>query len=221
MNVTRRRFSVLVAEADQDEQFLFKVAISEIDPDIEINLVYTGRQVQEFLMKDKLQRELNRQMLPGLIIAGHREPQVGLSMLTEMRSYERFYNIPVILLSDETSDAFHQKALASGANEVHRKPATFLELKQLLTELIRRHRPKRLTKGLFCARCEEFIEFDPGKLGQITLSPEESEFISGRFNGSLCIPCIRQLKTSYRIIKGDYEKEDQSALKNSGKGSGT
>lgn len=38
----------------------------------------------------------------------------------------------------------------------------------------------------------------------ISLSLNEQSFIRSRFKGPLCIPCTNQLKTSYRILNGDY-----------------
>lgn len=70
----KKRYSILISEDDPDIQFLYKVAIAEINPEIEIDLVFTGEQLVQYLLKDKLERALNRQNFPNLIIASLKEP---------------------------------------------------------------------------------------------------------------------------------------------------
>lgn len=217
MSEHKKRYSILISENDQEYQFFYKVGISEINAEIEINLVYTGEQVLHYLLKDKLERELNRQVLPHIIIASFSEPSFGEKVLREIRSYERFYNIPIYLLVKDFSEIEKLKLQEAGANDVFQKSETVLELKQILKQIITKHQPKKLTKGLFCSRCDDVMEFDPewGPLaGQITLSAEEKEFVKDRFAGPLCIPCLRQLKTSYKIISGKYGNGVNSIIKN-------
>lgn len=217
MNAARKKFTVLVAVDDPDYQFLIKVAIAEIAGHIEMNLVFNGEQVMHYLLKDQLERELNRQSLPNLIIADFKEPHFGEKAIKDIRSYERFYNIPVYLLLSEFSEKRREQLQVLGANEVIAKPQTFHDLKKAVEKIIQKHQPKRLTQGLFCCRCEEYMEFDPnwGALaGHFTLSPEESEFIKDRFNGPLCVPCLRQLKTSYKIVTGRIDSEGKNILSN-------
>ncbi len=214
----KKRYSILISEDDPDYQFLFKMAIAEINPDIEINLVFTGEQLLRSLLRDKLERDLNRQMFPNIVIGSFREPFFSDNSLRDIRQYERFYSIPVYVFDSDYSDAKKERLLIAGANNVYKKPDTFHALKEMLVKIIDAHQPKRLTKGLFCCRCEEYMEFDPnwGTLaGQIKISPEEDAFIKERFTGPLCIPCLRQLQNSYRIISGNYGNGPRSlAVKN-------
>lgn len=203
----KKRYSILISEDDPDIQFLYKVAIAEINPEIEIDLVFTGEQLVQYLLKDKLERALNRQNFPNLIIASLKEPFFWEKSLRDIRQYERFYNIPVYIFISDFSEQRKEALQIAGANDVFRKPDTFLALKESLEVIISANQPKRLTKSLFCCRCDEPLEFDPkwGALaGQIKISPEEDHFIKERFDGPLCIPCLRQLQTSYRIISGNY-----------------
>lgn len=212
MNAARKKFTVLVAVDDPDYQFLIKVAIAEIASNIEMNFVFNGEQMMHYLLKDQLERELNRQSLPNLIIADFREPHFGEKAVTELRSHEKFYNIPLYLLLYDYSDKRKEQLQVAGANDVIAKPHTFHDLKKALEKVIQKHQPKRLTQGLFCCRCEEYMEFDPnwGTLkGHFTLTAEETDFIKERFNGPLCVPCLRQLKTSYRIVSGKIDSADK------------
>jgi hypothetical protein len=67
---------------------------------------------------------------------------------------------------------------------------------------------KRVEHAIECCRCGEMIEseieadlkFD----SRLFLTLNEEAFVRSKFKGPLCIPCINQLKTSYRILNGDY-----------------
>lgn len=213
MIAAKKRYSVLISEDDPDYQFLFKMAVADINPEIEINLVFTGEQMVQYLIKDKLERALNRQVFPNIVIGSLKEGVFNSKTLKDLRQYERLYTVPVYVFVSDFSKELREKLLVDGANEVLKKPETFHALREMLEKIINGNQPKRLTKGLFCARCEEYMEFDPnwGSLaGQIKISPEENEFIKGRFDGGLCVPCLRQLQNSYRIISGNYGSNTKS-----------
>ena len=71
--------------------------------------------------------------------------------------------------------------------------------------------PKRTTHSLKCCRCDDELEFQdslPITLDNrsIKLSINEMAFIKAKFKGPLCVACLNQLKTSYKILNGDYNK---------------
>ncbi|MDI1355647.1 MAG: hypothetical protein PSX36_12060 [bacterium] len=216
MTALKKKFSILVSEDHADYQFLYKMALSEIDPDIEINLVYSSEQIVEFLIKDKLQRSLNRQVLPNIIFLEVRPPFRELEDIKTIRNSPRYNKIPVVVFTDVVSDFTVTKSLEAGASEVYAKPYTYHDLKMLLQGIISKTPARRLTKSLFCCRCEDYIEFDNehGQFAhQIHLSTNEIGFIKAKFQGPLCIPCLNQLKTSYRIINGDFTVTSQTLHK--------
>jgi DNA-binding response OmpR family regulator len=216
MTALKKKFSILVSEDHADYQFLYKMAVSEIDPDIEINLVYSSEQIVEFLIKDKLQRSLNRQVLPNIIILESNPPFKEVEDIKIIRNAPRFNKIPVVVFTDVLSKFAEAKAREAGANDVYAKPYTYHDLKAILQVIINRAPTRRLTRSLFCCRCDDYIEFDNehGQFAnQIHLSPSEVDFIKAKFQGPLCIPCLNQLKTSYRIINGDFNVTSQSLHK--------
>lgn len=69
MDNQEKKYSVLIVEDDPGDRFLLQNAIAEIDPSINVDIVHTGKQVVEFLSKERVYFDLNRQQMPDLIIA--------------------------------------------------------------------------------------------------------------------------------------------------------
>ncbi len=130
------RYSVLIVEDDPGYLFLLQNAISEISELINVDLVYTGSQALELMLKDQIQLDLNRQQLPDLILANVHSDSFWLEDVREIRAYSRFNSIPIYLFSTYNSELFEHKALELGANGCYKKPYTFYELKELVNTLI-------------------------------------------------------------------------------------
>lgn len=135
MNV-EKKYSVLIVEDDPNDQFLLQNAIAEINQNINIDLVYTGGQVLEFLLKDKVYLDLNRQEKPDLIIANVKADFFWLNDLQEIRKHNEFADIPIYLFSSYESELFKNKALELGATGFFRKPYTFFDLKFILNSIL-------------------------------------------------------------------------------------
>lgn len=64
-----------------------------------------------------------------------------------------------------------------------------------------------------CVRCEGSLEsqtFQDAFQSLIKLTDEEIAFITAKFKGPLCIACLNQLKTSRKIVKGEYNTKSSS-----------
>jgi len=133
---SNKKYSVLIVEDDPGDQFLLQNAIAEIDQAINIDQLYTGRQVVEFLLKDKVYLDLNRQETPDLIIANVKADFFWLDDLQEIRKHTAFSNIPIYLFSSYESELFKNKAIELGATGFYKKPYTFLDLKYILNSIL-------------------------------------------------------------------------------------
>jgi CheY-like chemotaxis protein len=133
MKDDEKKLSVLIVEDDPNYMFLLQNAISEINELINIDLVYTGKQVIEFLLKDKVYLDLNRQEKPDLILANVKSDYFWLNDVEEIRTYSQFNNIPIYLFSSYDSELFKSKAYELGATGFYKKPYTFFDLKYLLS----------------------------------------------------------------------------------------
>ena len=59
----------------------------------------------------------------------------------------------------------------------------------------------------FCTRCGDDLEFQDQleiENSVIKLNIKEMSFVRSRFRGPLCVACVNQLKTSYKILHGDF-----------------
>jgi len=135
---SEKKYSVLIVEDDAGDRFLLQNAIAEIDQAINIDQLYTGRQVVEFLLKDQVYLDLNRQEIPDLIIANVKADFFWLSDLQEIRQHKAFNDIPIYLFSSYESELFKNKALELGATGFYKKPYTFFDLKYILNSILNR-----------------------------------------------------------------------------------
>jgi CheY-like chemotaxis protein len=131
-----KQFSILIAEDDRTDQFLLKQAIKEINDEIDINLVYNYDQLLDFLLKDDLQRDLNRQVLPDLIIATYSNPFCDLKIIADIKRKEHFRELPVYVFVNENIKNTEILFLEFGVTKVFQKPTTYKALKQTLQRII-------------------------------------------------------------------------------------
>lgn len=205
--ILKMKFSILISEDDPDFQFLFEVAISEIDPLIKMNMVYTGQQMLQFLLQSELEDDTQNPDLPDIIMADLKSPFFTPADVKEIRIYKQFNKIPICLFVTDPSEITKTQEVGFANTQVFNKPYTFHDLKTIVHKIIQQNTKSKVDKNLFCSRCEDFIEYYHEKspfANQVRLNSEEKNFIKAKHEGSLCIPCINQLKTTYKIIKGDY-----------------
>ncbi len=133
-----RELSVLISEDDATGQFLVQQAVNAINQEIDLNLVFSCDQLLDFLLKNTLERDLNRQQLPDLIIANYNEPFRDLKIIAEIRKREQHRNTPIYVFVNENISQTREKFLEYGVTEVFEKPPTYLALKKQIELLIGR-----------------------------------------------------------------------------------
>jgi CheY-like chemotaxis protein len=133
-----KKLSVLIVNDDPDDQFLFRSALEEINKFIDVNFIYTGRQLVEFLLKDELSRALNRQLFPDLVLAELNGTNLGLDLIAEVRNYDQFRGLPIYLFSSSDIESMEPKALEKGATGLYKIPCNFHDLKTVLLYILRK-----------------------------------------------------------------------------------
>lgn len=88
-------------------------------------------------------RSTGRQMLqgrkPDVFVLDINMPNVsGIDLLQFIRTRQGFYNIPVVMLSSETTDAQVDEAMRVGADAFVFKPVTIEELEEALETAMRK-----------------------------------------------------------------------------------
>jgi CheY-like chemotaxis protein len=140
MNKQKKKLSILIAEDNPDDFFLFQMAIIEADESIHIYHVNNGAQLIEFLMKDDISKKLRSHAVPDLIITDLKMPFLdGLEVIRKVKSHKEFENIPIYLFSSNDSDANKEKAKEVGASAFYKKPHTFRELQATIKKILKQH----------------------------------------------------------------------------------
>ena len=131
-----RELSILISEDSPANQFLIQKAIGELSREVDLNLVFNNEQLLDFLLKDTLHRDLNRQAMPDLIIAAYSEPFCDLKIIADIRKRDQFANIPIVVFVNENISNTACKFLEYGVTRVLQKPGTYRGLKKEIQKII-------------------------------------------------------------------------------------
>ena len=116
----------LLADDDTDDLDMFYEALTEIDPSIILYRASDGNEALEKLKSGELKQ-------PRIIFLDTNMPGMnGYECLVELKAYEQFRNIPVIVYSTSSHQKIADKAISLGAMCFFTKPNNFEELKMIL-----------------------------------------------------------------------------------------
>jgi CheY-like chemotaxis protein len=121
---------ILLIDDDSDDRLLFREAIQEISPEIACITEQDGRKALADLNNIKIG-------LPDVIFVDINMPSLdGWECLDKIKGAEITKGIPVIMFSTSSSEKELVRATHSGAVSLLTKPDNFIELKNLLLEII-------------------------------------------------------------------------------------
>lgn len=118
---------LLLADDDLDDCNMFEKALKEIPINTNLKTVYDG---------DDLLKELsyNTDDLPDLIFLDLNMPRInGVECLHIIKTSEELKNIPVVIFSTSIHETLARKLIDNGAKECIRKPSSFQELKNVIS----------------------------------------------------------------------------------------
>lgn len=122
-----RQLSIFMADDDLDEQHLFKMAL---------NLICVNAQVEFSSDGFTLLEKLEMYPTPDLIFLDINMPVMnGHKCLEQIRTSEKFKNIPVIMYSTSNYASDINTAYANGATHYLCKPSVFRDLEKLLMQI--------------------------------------------------------------------------------------
>lgn len=117
---------ILIGEDDKDDQEMLKDVFSEIDKKFILKFVNNGTEVLKALEK------ATDHELPCLIILDYNMPGMnGADILSELRSNDRYHNIPKIVWSTSGADKYQQICRDRGAIDYVIKPNNIRELEKI------------------------------------------------------------------------------------------
>jgi CheY-like chemotaxis protein len=121
---------ILLADDDESDRLLFKEAFGELKIKSVVHTVNNGIQLMDYLNKKDA-------ALPHLIFLDLNMPRKnGLECLKEIRSNEKFKEIPIAIYSTSAFKNDIDETFSNGANVYIKKPSDFNILKQLLTKVV-------------------------------------------------------------------------------------
>ena len=128
-----KAMKLLLIDDDSDDRLLFYEAIQEISPEIACITEQDGRKALADLNDTKID-------LPDVIFVDINMPSLdGWECLDKIKNAEITKGIPVIMFSTSSAERDSVRAAHSGAVSLLTKPDNFIELKNLLHEIITTH----------------------------------------------------------------------------------
>lgn len=119
--------SVILAEDDQDDSYIFQDALNELKAEIKLQMVSDGKELMSLLS----------QYVPDLLFLDLDMPyKNGLECLVELRNNPALRDLPVVAFSSTTRPANIQTAYDMGAHLFLIKSAVYLEYKAALKAIL-------------------------------------------------------------------------------------
>jgi CheY-like chemotaxis protein len=128
----QHRFSILLAEDDDDDRLLFMDAIQSIgiNFDARVGIVFDGGQLMSRLLD-------NDKELPDILFLDLNMPcKNGMECLQEIRSNEKLQHLMVVVFTTSSNQRYVDTAFEAGANLYIEKPSNFNELTRTLEKVL-------------------------------------------------------------------------------------
>lgn len=130
------KIQILLADDDKDDCFLFREALSELPVATDLETVYDGEQLMDYLNE-------HSDKLPDVLFLDLNMPRKnGFECLSEIKHNEKLQHLPVIMFSTSYPRDMHyendiMKLLYKiGAKDYIRKPENFNQLKEVIHKML-------------------------------------------------------------------------------------
>lgn len=148
--------SILLADDDVDDRYIFDSAVKDINNLCQIFQVDDGEKLIDFIN--------NSPSIPDFIVLDINMPKVsGLDCLKYIKNNKKYNKINVLMLSTSTNDHDVREAFHNGASLYIRKPHSYAELKNILSYCISTDFLKKKT-----VRFSTFLICESSQLKQLT-----------------------------------------------------
>ena len=120
------QLNILLAEDDQDDRYFFGKALKELPVPTHLTTVHDGEQLMNYL-------SVNSDQLPNVLFLDlNMTRKNGFDCLSEIKKSKKLKDLPVVILSTSNSIDAISAVFKSGAHIYIRKPADFVQLKQVI-----------------------------------------------------------------------------------------
>jgi len=131
MNTNNDQMNIFLADDDEDDRSLFKLAFDETKLNSNLSLFKSGNELMDFLNKDDVK-------LPHILFLDLNMPgKTGAQCLAEIKANPKFRNMSVAIYSTSNSDKDIEDTLSGGANIYIHKPNDFQKLKQIIKHVLK------------------------------------------------------------------------------------
>jgi CheY-like chemotaxis protein len=136
VNYKKKKFTLLIANDDEDTRFLVEEALREVPLGIRSKFVENGEQVLDYLYRRGQYVGSSNWHQPDLILLDLNMPRLdGRETLTSIRSDPHLQHIPVVILTTSHRSGDILLCYRLGANSFISKPVTFEGLLEVMKTL--------------------------------------------------------------------------------------
>ncbi|NLP58657.1 response regulator [Lutibacter sp. B1] len=122
---------IALVDDDEDDRFLFKEAIEDIEMNTNLSLFKNGKEFLDYIFKPDI-------ILPELVFLDLNMPVInGIQCLTEIRKNNDLSALSVAIYSTSSSDKDIEDTFVKGANIYIKKPNDFNKLKNVLEKVLK------------------------------------------------------------------------------------
>src|SRR5688572_4016123 len=112
--MNQKKFSILIADDDLDDQDFIKMAIKEVNCIFEVSSVYNGIQLMDFVLKKDVYQNIEENV--DLLLLDLNMPKMnGYEVLEKFSADNKLKQIPIVIFSTSNYDWEIKKALSLGA----------------------------------------------------------------------------------------------------------
>ena len=106
---------ILMLEDDNDDRYITETAIAEMNLDIKVQFFSNSNDFLNYLTNNQ----------PSLLLIDYNStPENGIQVLKKIKKLKPVNEVPVIILSDSSSEKYKAECYAFGASSFIRKPQT-------------------------------------------------------------------------------------------------
>ena len=122
--------NIALADDDEDDRFLFKDAIEEIEIKTKLSVFKDGKELMDYL-------SLPNVILPEIVFLDLNMPiKNGMQCLQEIRDNKNLKDLCVAIYSTSSSEKDITDTFVKGANIYINKPSSFKDLKKALEKVL-------------------------------------------------------------------------------------
>jgi len=122
--------SIVLAEDDKDDCFLFDEVIGEIPLTIDLTIVHDGVELMELLSNE------SKNFPHALFLDLNMPRKNGFECLTDIRANSNFTHLPIVIFSTSFDPEIANRLYKKGAYYYMRKPSSFSKLKKVIHQAI-------------------------------------------------------------------------------------